>query len=33
MQKLRIYENGVRYWYNKKDELHRVDGPAIECGV
>ena len=27
---LTINENGDKYWRNKKDKLHRIDGPAIE---
>ena len=30
MSEVRIDDNGNRRWYNKKDELHRVDGSAIE---
>ena len=27
---VRVYENGTKKWY-LNDELHREDGPAIEC--
>ncbi len=26
---IRVYDNGIRCWY-QNDELHRLDGPAIE---
>ena len=26
-----IDENGDKFWRNKEGELHRIDGPAIEC--
>ena len=29
--KMCINKNGTKYWYNEKDQLHRLDGPAIEC--
>lgn len=28
---LKIDQNGDRRWYNKKNQLHREDGPAYEC--
>ena len=27
---VKVYENGDREWY-QNDQLHRLDGPAIEC--
>ena len=27
---LKIDKEGNRFWYNKKKDFHRVDGPAIE---
>ena len=27
---LEIDEVGNRFWYNERDEFHRIDGPAIE---
>ena len=29
--KVTVDEDKNRYWYNDKDQLHRLDGPAIEC--
>ena len=28
--KVKVYDNRTN-WYNSKDQLHREDGPAIEC--
>ena len=28
--KVEVYPNGNRFWYNKKNQLHREDGPAVE---
>ena len=28
--KVRVYDVGNKYWYNKEDRYHREDGPAIE---
>jgi len=25
-----VFDNGDRYWYNQKNELHREDGPAVK---
>ena len=30
MPKLKIDNNGNRKWLNSKDQLHRLDGPAVE---
>lgn len=27
---LKIDEDGNRFWYNAKSQLHREDGPAVE---
>ena len=29
--KVKVYENGGQEWYNINDQLHRADGPALEC--
>ena len=28
--KVKVDDKGTKRWYNEKDELHRLDGPAIE---
>jgi hypothetical protein len=28
--KVKVDDEGTKRWYNEKDELHRLDGPAIE---
>ena len=28
--KVRYYRNGDKFWYNQNDQLHRLDGPAVE---
>ena len=30
MSRLKINKEGDRFWYNKKNLLHREDGPASE---
>ena len=32
--KVKVHDDGTREWFNLNDQLHRVDGPAIEydCG-
>ena len=28
---LKVYPGGTKHWY-KNNKLHRLDGPAVECG-
>ena len=27
---VQVFDNGDNYWYNKKGQFHREDGPAVE---
>ena len=31
MNKPLIDKNGIKYWFDQQDRLHREDGPAIDC--